>query len=184
MSKETATFHGAITLASILVLTVLDWVARWQKRPKPLSSIRQQLRHVLLFSTFTSAYGKRTPRYSHISLCLLYSSFTKFMLLAVLSVWVPQVQKNIPPSTYMHKMPLDSPLWHLLDDNILDRTWLVRNLLGGMSAGFGLRGVFHTFSLFPWDGTDFSKWCWTAIPFSPPLSFSPVGRSKVVLSVS
>ena len=38
-------------------------------------------------------------------------------------------------------MPLESPLWHLLDDDVLDRTWLVRNLLGGMSAGFGLRGA-------------------------------------------
>jgi hypothetical protein len=28
-----------------------------------------------------------------------------------------------------------------LDDDVLDRTWLVRNLLGGMSAGFGLRGA-------------------------------------------
>jgi len=120
---ETATFHGGITLASILVLTALDWIARWQKPPKPPSSIRQQL------------------RYSHISLCLFYSSFTKFMLLAVLSVWGPQAQKDIPPTTYVYKMPLDGPLWHLLDDNVSDRTWLVRNLLGGMSTGFGLRVV-------------------------------------------
>ena len=48
MSTETATFHGGITLASIIVLTALDWVARWQKRSKPLPSIRQQLRHALL----------------------------------------------------------------------------------------------------------------------------------------
>jgi len=121
---ETATFHGGITLASILVLIALDWVARRQKQSKPPSSIRQQL------------------RYSHISLCLLYSSFTKFMLLAVLSVWGSQVRKDIPPPpTYVYKMPLDSPLWHLLDDDVLDRTWLVRNLLGGMSAGSGLRVV-------------------------------------------
>jgi len=120
---ETATFHGGITLASVVVLTALDRVTRWQKRPDPPSSIRQQF------------------RYSHISLCLLYSSFTKFMLLAVLSVWGSQVQKDIPPPTYVYKMPLDSQLWHLLDDDVLDRTWLVRNLLGGMSAGSGLRVV-------------------------------------------
>ncbi|KAH9068371.1 Arv1-domain-containing protein [Lactarius deliciosus] len=117
---ETATFHGGITLASILMLTALDWVAR---HPPSSSGI------------------KRAPRYSHISLCLLYSSFTKFMLLAVLSVWGSQVQKDVPPPTYVYKMPLDSQLWHLLDDDVLDRTWLVRNLLGGMSAGFGLRVV-------------------------------------------
>jgi hypothetical protein len=41
-------------------------------------------------------------------------------------------------------MPLESPLWYLLDDDVIDRTWLVRNLLGGMSAGFGLRGTFSS----------------------------------------
>ena len=34
-------------------------------------------------------------------------------------------------------MPLESPLWHLLDDDVLDRTWLVRNLLGGCLLGLG-----------------------------------------------
>lgn len=29
----------------------------------------------------------------------------------------------------------------MLDDDRLDREWVVRNVLGGMSAGFGLRGV-------------------------------------------
>ena len=69
------------------------------------------------------------------------------MLLAVLSVWGSQVQKGIPPPNYVYKMPLDSQLWHLLDDDVLDRTWLVRNLLGGISAGFGLRGVLSYFLL-------------------------------------
>src|SRR6266852_583455 len=83
-------------------------------------------------------------RYSHISLCLFYSSLLKFLLLVVLSIWGPQVSKYTPPPAYVYKMPLESPLWHLLDDDVLDRTWLVRNLLGGMSAGFGLRGTFSS----------------------------------------
>lgn len=29
----------------------------------------------------------------------------------------------------------------MLDDEKLDREWIVRNVLGGMSAGFGLRGM-------------------------------------------
>lgn len=29
----------------------------------------------------------------------------------------------------------------LLDDDKLDREWIVRNVLGGMAAGFGLRGT-------------------------------------------
>jgi hypothetical protein len=32
------------------------------------------------------------------------------------------------------------PLAHMLDDGVLDRAWVVRNVLGGMAAGFGLRG--------------------------------------------
>jgi len=80
-------------------------------------------------------------RYSHISLCLFYSSLAKFMLLAVLAIWGPQVRKGTPPPSYPYKIPFEGPLWHLLDDDVLDRTWLVRNLLGGMSAGFGLRGT-------------------------------------------
>ncbi|KAH9972825.1 hypothetical protein BGW80DRAFT_1312777 [Lactifluus volemus] len=127
---ETASFHGGITLASICVLTALDRIARWRKHPSPPSSIRQQL------------------RYSHISLCLLYSSLTKFMLLMVLSIWGPQVKEDSPRHAYVYKMPLESPLWHLLDDEVLDRTWLVRNMLGGMSAGFGLRVVLDCHPLF------------------------------------
>lgn len=30
----------------------------------------------------------------------------------------------------------------MLDEDKLDREWVVRNVLGGMSAGFGLRGGF------------------------------------------
>ncbi|KAI0303783.1 Arv1-domain-containing protein [Multifurca ochricompacta] len=120
---ETASFHGGITLASIVVLTSLERVARWRKRRYTPSSIRQQL------------------RYSHISLCLFYSSLTKFMLLVILSIGGSQVRKDSPHPVYVYKMPFESPLWHVLDDDILDRTWLVRNMLGGMSAGFGLRVV-------------------------------------------
>jgi hypothetical protein len=32
------------------------------------------------------------------------------------------------------------PLANILDDDVLDREWVVRNVLGGMAAGFGLRG--------------------------------------------
>lgn len=29
----------------------------------------------------------------------------------------------------------------ILDEDQLDRQWVVRNVLGGMAAGFGLRGM-------------------------------------------
>jgi lipid intermediate transporter len=38
-----------------------------------------------------------------------------------------------------------------MDDDKLDREWIVRNVLGGMSAGFGLRGAFA--STFPYMAT-------------------------------
>ena len=63
------------------------------------------------------------------------------MLLVVLAIWGPQVKRDAPPRAYVYKLPFDGPVWHLLDDGMLDRTWLVRNLLGGVSAGFGLRGA-------------------------------------------
>lgn len=31
-------------------------------------------------------------------------------------------------------------IFTFMDDDKLDREWIVRNILGGMSAGFGLRG--------------------------------------------
>ncbi|KAI0250229.1 Arv1-like family-domain-containing protein [Lactifluus subvellereus] len=150
---ETASFYGGITLASSCVLTSLDRIARWRKLPNPPSSIRQQLRCAasLLLSlgggnSFTE--GPTKIRYSHIPLCLLYSSLTKFMLLVVLSIWGSQVKEDPPRPAYVYKMPFESPLWRLLDDDVLDRTWLVRNMLGGMSTGFGLRVVLDCHPVF------------------------------------
>lgn len=34
----------------------------------------------------------------------------------------------------------------MLDDDKLDREWAIRNVLGGMSAGFGLRGMYSMLS--------------------------------------
>ena len=102
--------------------------------------------HFAIFFIFLSVArvlpeGRYKIRYSHISLCLFYSSLTKFMLLVALAIWGPQDRRDTPPPTYAYKIPFEGPLWHLLDDDVLDRTWLVRNLLGGVSAGFGLRGM-------------------------------------------
>ena len=35
----------------------------------------------------------------------------------------------------------------ILDDDKLDREWIVRNVLGGVSAGFGLRGKFNCLNI-------------------------------------
>ena len=63
------------------------------------------------------------------------------MLLVVLAIWGPQVKRDTPRPAYVYKVPFEDHFWHLLDDDVFDRTWLVRNLLGGVSAGFGLRGA-------------------------------------------
>lgn len=39
-------------------------------------------------------------------------------------------------------------VFEILDDDKLDREWVIRNVLGGMSAGFGLRGML--FNASPW----------------------------------
>lgn len=36
--------------------------------------------------------------------------------------------------------PMLHQIWNIFDDDFLDRDWVVRNVLGGMAAGFGLRG--------------------------------------------
>jgi hypothetical protein len=86
-------------------------------------------------------------------------------------------------------MPLESPLWHLLDDDVLDRTWLVRNLLGGMSAGFGLRGASRR-RIMAFEGRvfeiprTFKQWCWIAIHFLPASSSCQDAWSKPSSSAS
>ncbi|KAI0059251.1 Arv1-domain-containing protein [Artomyces pyxidatus] len=125
---ETVAFHVGITVSSFLVLTGLEKAARWRiVRSEPMSGVRQQL------------------RYSHISLCLLYSSLTKFFLLLLLSIWGPSSVTDATPPQYTHTIVFENAslrrIWEALDDDKLDREWVVRNVLGGMAAGFGLRVV-------------------------------------------
>ena len=63
----------------------------------------------------------------------------------MLTIWKPSPAG--PASDYAIGLPetLRSnegvrQIFHLLDDDRIDREWVVRNVLGGMSAGFGLRG--------------------------------------------
>lgn len=92
-------------------------------------------------------------RISHVSLTLLYSSLTKLFLLLMLALWKPS---SLPsPHAFLlrngtNEGMLSSFISHdltqralqMLDDDKLDREWIVRNVLGGLSAGFGLRGVY------------------------------------------
>ncbi|KAF7317169.1 hypothetical protein HMN09_00451800 [Mycena chlorophos] len=73
---------------------------------------------------------RREFRFSLIPLTLFYSSLTKLFLLFLLTIW--------RPSSEPIRLPFDV---QFLDDEGIDREWIVRNVLGGMSAGFGLRVI-------------------------------------------
>ncbi|KAH9917847.1 Arv1-like family-domain-containing protein [Fomitopsis serialis] len=121
---ETVTFHVGIIIASYVVLQFLDRI----RLPKPSTTNALQVSGI-----------RKEFRYSHIPLTLLYSSLTKLFLLFLLAIWRPAPVEHGSPSE-----PTDSWMGQalsLLDEDRLDRGWIVRNVLGGMSAGFGLRVV-------------------------------------------
>lgn len=71
-----------------------------------------------------------------IPLSLFYSSLTKLFFLFLLSLWTPtRTTMNSPASLQSLQ-----GLYTLFNDDTLDREWIIRNILGGISAGFGLRG--------------------------------------------
>lgn len=118
---------------------------------QPLSSV---------YAPCTVLTSSRSRRYSHIPLTLLYSSLTKLFLLFCLSVWRPDATRHgsasegsggdgssggwsrppLHPNATAFSHPLVVRALELLDEDKLDREWVVRNVLGGMAAGFGLRG--------------------------------------------
>jgi len=122
---ETLAFHGGVTVASWAVLILLN---KWSPDFKP--STREYLRLKL-----------------HIPLVLFYSSLTKLFLLSLLSIWQQSSDYPRPTDTitkpavpdFIANIPWASSLYTIFDEDVLDREWIVRNLLGGMAAGFGLR---------------------------------------------
>ncbi|ETW82773.1 hypothetical protein HETIRDRAFT_316372 [Heterobasidion irregulare TC 32-1] len=137
---ENVVFHIGITLSSSLVLIGLNWFSVQQRKRKT--------KGMLIQSRYASLTLIRCIcRYSHIPLCLLYSSLSKFFLLFLLSVWghPKSPAQGLPPPQYEHTIRVENPalrrVWEALDDDKLDREWVVRNVLGGMAAGFGLRVV-------------------------------------------
>ncbi|KAF9223329.1 Arv1-domain-containing protein [Gyrodon lividus] len=131
---ETLTFHGGVVLASYIVLKSSDWVRTWRFfRTNEVSGVRQQF------------------RISLIPLTILYSSFTKYFLLFLLTIWRPSA--TLPGGApYQFDVPYKSPLivrvLEIWDEDKLDREWVVRNVLGGMAAGFGLRVVLDCHPVF------------------------------------
>ncbi|KAI0703771.1 Arv1-domain-containing protein [Cytidiella melzeri] len=137
---ETVGFHAGVMLSSFVVLHALDWIrsAVFQKPPSR-SGIRLEF------------------RYSHIPLTIFYSSLNKLFLLFLLTIWRPASaspvtsRRPLPPqynaSNLFTNTVIVGAIEALSDDN-LDREWIVRNVLGGMAAGFGLRVVLDCHPLF------------------------------------
>ena len=74
---------------------------------------------------------------------------SKLFLLFLLAIWRPAQTAKSPMTANTVSPPAEDPVSSLIstalgvfDDDKLDREWVVRNVLGGMSAGFGLRGAF------------------------------------------
>ncbi|KDQ15946.1 hypothetical protein BOTBODRAFT_624065 [Botryobasidium botryosum FD-172 SS1] len=130
---ETVAFHGGVVCACALVLPVVDYIQRRRAKNWP-SGTRQEF------------------RFSHVPLTIFYSSITKLFLLLLLSVWRPTTTGAAVASSHygvdFNRYPLVRRVYEYLDDDKLDREWVVRNALGGMAAGFGLRVVLDCHPVF------------------------------------
>ncbi|KAK0193365.1 Arv1-like family-domain-containing protein [Armillaria mellea] len=133
---ETMAFHCGVIAACSVTLKMITLVGKWRRGQNalPESDIRREFRQV---------------DYSLIPLTLFYSSFTKLFLLFLLTIWRPSQSEPLDPVATWNTPKLSNFL-DILDNNQVDREWIVRNVLGGMSAGFGLRVILdchHVFTM-------------------------------------
>ncbi|KAG1856131.1 Arv1-like family-domain-containing protein [Suillus subluteus] len=132
---ETFAFHGGVMFASYFVLAFSDFFrSRRSTSPAEISGVRQQF------------------KFSLVPLTIFYSSLTKLFLLFLLTIWRPSASKpgGSPyywdPSYYSSSFVTRAlEIW---DEDKLDREWVVRNVLGGMATGFGLRVVLDCHPVF------------------------------------
>lgn len=137
---ETLAFHSGILLSCFTILSTYQRLFfKICSNTSPSSSITSICRDF---------------NYALIPLTLFYSSLTKLFLLFLLTIWTPasssilqshlQIQLswfNALSNPLKVSSLIISVLSKVLDDDKLDREWVIRNILGGMSAGFGLRGL-------------------------------------------
>jgi hypothetical protein len=140
--SETLAFHTGILLSSFILLNSATALRRVSSIVfPPTKAVPPEAHKIKIFL---------------IPLTLFYSSLTKLFLLLLLTIWHPtsspssfdgvQIPADWLTSLLSHPamtLPrLLSEFSKVLDDDKLDREWVIRNILGGMSAGFGLRGWF------------------------------------------
>ncbi|KAG1736536.1 Arv1-like family-domain-containing protein [Suillus lakei] len=132
---ETFAFHGGVMFASYFVLALLDFFrSRRRTSYAEISGVRQQF------------------KFSLIPLTIFYSSLTKLFLLFLLTIWRPSASKPGGSPYYWDPSYYSSSLvtraLEIWDEDKLDREWVVRNILGGMATGFGLRVVLDCHPVF------------------------------------
>lgn len=132
------------TIGRVVISFPLEY---WQFATEIRRSRRIQ---VCMSNFFSKKYHQHEPtRLSHVPLTLLYSSLTKLFLLLLLTLWKPSsgpvsARQAGGRFSFSRQGFKDDSITQcaleLLDDDKLDREWVIRNVLGGMAAGFGLRG--------------------------------------------
>jgi len=131
---ETLTFHCGTVFASLCVLRFLELVRTHMFRSKvPVSGVRQQF------------------RFSLIPLTIFYSSITKLFLLFLLTLYPPSGHVTSEGAARLKDLCQTDPLrclYEMFDEDKLDREWVVRNVWGGMAAGFGLKVVLDCHPVF------------------------------------
>ncbi|KIY43803.1 hypothetical protein FISHEDRAFT_77735 [Fistulina hepatica ATCC 64428] len=133
-AAETAAFHVGVIFACYVTVVGVNW--RW---------CRLRVSDPLGAKVDQSAIRKEF-RPSLIPLSLFYSTITKSFLLILLTIWHPSalslsfMGKHVVSNRFLSPMSYALSRLDLFDDDKVDRQWLVRNGLGGLSAGFGLQG--------------------------------------------
>ncbi|EIW83628.1 hypothetical protein CONPUDRAFT_99159 [Coniophora puteana RWD-64-598 SS2] len=131
---ETLTFHCGTVFASLCVLRFLEFARTRMFRSKgPVSGVRQQF------------------RFSLIPLTIFYSSITKLFLLFLLTLYPPSGHVTSEGAARLQDLCQTDPLrclYEMFDEDKLDREWVVRNVWGGMAAGFGLKVVLDCHPVF------------------------------------
>ncbi|KAG7444746.1 uncharacterized protein BT62DRAFT_899502 [Guyanagaster necrorhizus] len=122
---ETVAFHCGVAAAYSVVLKMITLIEKLRQR---------HTSNIVLSS------------YSLIPLTLFYSSLTKLFLSFLLTIWRPSRSELLSPTAW--NAPKLSNFLNMLDDSQLDIGWIVRNILGGISAGFGLRVILDCHPVF------------------------------------
>ncbi|KAL7411682.1 Arv1-like family-domain-containing protein [Mrakia frigida] len=146
---ETLAFHVTVLLSALILLKTRGFFSTrfsFLARPQPPTPDASKDKTKALPDDFHPLL---------IPLTLLLSSLPKLLLLLLLSIWPTPTDSFISTSTspnlrtllddflsstsFEWVTPTLAPVALVLAQETLDREWVIRNVLGGMGIGFGLR---------------------------------------------